>query len=79
MGVNERQAERNGELIMRSLGVMVEAEGFGELLWNFKQVNRIRYVSQKNHLDYSVENGFEWGEARSRKTFRYNWINPNDK
>ena len=51
---------------MRSLGVMVEAEGFGELLWNFKQVNMIRYVSQKNHLDYSVENGFEWGEARSR-------------
>ena len=44
---------------MRSLGVMGEAEGFGELLWNFKQVNMIRYVSQKNHLDYSVENGFD--------------------
>ena len=37
---------------------MIEAEGFGELLWNFKQVSMIRYVSQKNHFDYSVENGF---------------------
>lgn len=64
---------------MRGLGVVAEAEDFQELLWNFKQVNTIRYVSQKNHFDYSVENRFRWGEARSRKTIRYNWINPNDK
>lgn len=64
---------------MRGLGVMVGAEGFRELLWNFKQVNMIRYVSQKNHFNYSVENGFKWGEARAGKTIRYTWINLNDK
>lgn len=64
---------------MRGLGVVAEAEDFQELLWNFKQVNMIRYVSQKNHFDCSVENRFKWGETESRKTIRYNWINLNDK
>lgn len=56
-----------------------EAEGFGELPWKLKQGSMIRYVFPKNHFDYSVENGFQWGEAGSRKTIKYNCINLSDK